>query len=62
MWPITKPFPWQLRESKGAETGGRRERNRSSLPFLQPFVNQPSNPMTGVWEGHFEIHKKTKKS
>ena len=42
----------------GVKTGGRRERHRSTLPCLQPFVHRRLSRVTGVWEGHFKIHLK----
>ena len=36
---------------KGLEA---RERGRSSLPCLRPFVHRLSDPVTGVREGHFD--------
>ena len=39
------------------KTGGRREGTPISLPCLQPFVHRPLRPVTGVWEGHFQMRR-----
>ena len=37
MWPITKPFLYELREAGGVKTGGRRE-GETNIPPVPPAL------------------------